>query len=733
MAGRKGNQQKRADPQSDKQVQVANRRSKVETALDPGPAHGFITLKLSAKSLVQFGKSASQEAQEKQQDLNQKKATKYTVVRRVTRNQSILAPESPHSAPSTPHQASRQSPDMQTRGAWDKSRANPKRRKTEPIDIQSEPDDAALPLNKPAPAGKRATPNRKRKQPHHDPDNTVDDILKPSAVKRQRTAANKLKAVAFSRQPDVVIDNPDGDAVSTISSPESRSQSDKENQDHDDMERPKLALKLSFAKQNDGFAKPATPATASSPPAQTPKLKLKLNKDQDGSGKKRKRVGEPQDEEVVPTPSSAVPKIKFKTSAKPPAQSPATPGGLKLQTKGKIPRRHPGVGYDSELSETERDPVILEGFVLRMQPGPDCTYIKDHIQKGTMGISKLQGGPDLGISVLDDKGRRCILRVRQNKYAATLVDLPTLIEGMKSWDKMRFIKSVDICQMMIVLGPIKSDEEARTYPLPAGVEPKSYRYAHGLSAPMQFVRKRRFDRTKRTRVDEIEMVDRRVGQLLANDANAQHVSYETLDHDPRLDEDQYSETETEDEDEDAQGEEEDYFGHNGALEHAHEPDEAEVNEFDQLFAGEDEDDDPMTGVAGQAMSGTVDSSGFATSNADSPDVTGSLAPTTAPTPAGEASTPAAATPGTDGDNETDEDDDRDDREAQNEQDEQKSQLQERIFDLEGKITEQMELLKTQSNQIIKRRLAQKIKDLQKDVDMLRRELGEGGEDEQDGE
>lgn len=713
-----------------------------KTVLEPTAAGSFITLKLSPEALAQFGKSASQAAIDNRAHLNQKEVKRFRIVS-VPANGNppiiplVQAPVSPHLAPSTANQEPARPPAMQTRGAWDTNRSNPKRRKTEAIDIKSEPDDDAFPLDNPTPAGKRATSNRKRKHPSHDPDSAVDEILTPKAVKRRRTAPNKKKALAFSRQPDVVIDEADDDVVSVTFSPGAHNHSDKENQDQeqeqDDMERPKLALKLSFAKPNDGFAKPATPA--SSPPAQTPKLKLKVNQnqDQDGSGKKRKGKDEPQHEEPVPTPSSAVPKIKLKTAGKPPAQSPATPGGLKLQAKGKIPKRHAGVGYDSELSDTEKDPVILEGFVLRMQPGPDCTYIKDHIQKGTMGTSKLQGGADIGITAFDDKGRRCLLRIRQNKYAATLVDLPTLIEGMKSWDRMRFIKSVDICQMMIVLGPVKSDDEAKTYPLPPGVEPKSYRYAHGLSAPMQFVRKRRFDRTKRTRVDEIEMVDRRVGQLLATDANAQHVSYETLDHDPRLDEDQYSESESGDEDEDAEGEEEDYFGHNGDLEdqEAHEPDEAEVNEFDQLFAGEDEDEDGVAADGGQAMNGTIDSSAVASSKADSPDVTGSLAPTTAPTPAGEASTPAAATPGTDG--ESDEDDDRDDREAQNEQDEQKSQLQERIFDLEGKITEQMELLKTQSNLIIKRRLAQKIKDLQKDVDMLRRELGEGGEDGQDDE
>lgn len=681
---------------------------------------------MPSQSLADYGLSSSQEAHEVQRAVN---AQGYERVLRIqdVDGQLVHVQRGPleglHPASRKANHAPKQAPDMATRGAYDTSRAN-KRQKTTHGNIEPEP------------FGDSTTSQRigiKRKQTFSESSRAVDDLLKPQS-KRQRIAPNSQTPI-FDETPDAVLDVlDDGEAVDATSPATSSNQSDKENRDHRVMDRPKLALKLSFAKQTDDFAKPATPATAASPPAQTPKLKLSLNKskDEDGSGKKRKRADEGQGRGLVQTPSSAVPKIKIKPFGKVVAPSPVTPGGIKLQSKGKIPKRPAGVGYDSELSDTERDPVILEGFVLRMQPGPDCDYVKDHISKGTIGTFKMHGGADIGIIVLDDKGRRCILRVRQNKYAATLVDLPTVSEGMKSWDKNRFIKSIDVCQMMIVLGPIKLDEEAKTYPLPPDVNPKTYQYAHGLTAPMRWVRKRRFDRTKRTRVEEIEMVDQRVGALLAGDAGFQHVDFETLDYDPRIGDDQYSESESgDDEDEDAEGEEEDYFGPNEPTrieEHVDEPDEAELNEFDQLFADEDMDETVGASDLGRPTNGTVDSSGFATSNADSPDVTGSLAPTSAATPAGDVSTPAAATPGTDGDNESDEDDDRDDREAQNEQDEQKSQLQDRISEIEGKIREQMGHLTTTTNQILKRRLAQKIKDLQTDVDMLKRELGNGGGD-----
>lgn len=80
---------------------------------------------------------------------------------------------------------------------------------------------------------------------------------------------------------------------------------------------------------------------------------------------------------------------------------------------------------------------------------------------------------------------------------------------MKTWDKKNFFESVDIPQMCLVLGLVKNDEEARTFPLPPDLDSKNYQYAHGLTAPMRDVRKRRFERTARARVDDVEAVEER--------------------------------------------------------------------------------------------------------------------------------------------------------------------------------------------------------------------------------
>ncbi|KIW77430.1 hypothetical protein Z517_09876 [Fonsecaea pedrosoi CBS 271.37] len=554
----------------------------------------------------------------------------------------------------------------------------------------------------------------------------------------------------------------------------------------DKAKRPSLKLKFP--------SKPAIPQTGAGQPAavqtptpqsavRTPSIKLKLpgtstprtgpeesakpkkkKKNTDtaaetpgSSSKKRKREarpGEDDDEGNRPAPAPPKPaafrKLTFKKSQATPTSAPKPSGTahLAFKIKGKIPKRSLGVGYDSELEteyqndkgETlvgrEVDPVIHEGFVLRMQPGEDCDYLRKAIEDGTAG-QVLARGAHVNLRMLDTLGRRGILQIKDHKYATTLVDLPCIIEGMKSWDKKGWIKSIDICQMLLVLGRCNNEEEARNYPLPEDVDPKTYQYAHGLTAPMKWVRKRRFARTKRARVDDIEAVERRVHALLEADKAALSSKYQLLDHDPRLDEQGYS-TELE-EDEDAEAEPEDYFdiapGVHGSMVETPMLTETPVQEEvgqDDLDALErmffDEDAAPSTDTAGQARNtlhppeAGVDSSFAVTSTSASPSMTAAHTPISA----------EAAEASSDEDEDEDAGDDDEDRDdAEKEGDENKRQVMERIEDMQNKIAEQRELLKKTTNAILKKKLARKIQDLEDDVAMMRKNAGLGGDDDED--
>ncbi len=573
----------------------------------------------------------------------------------------------------------------------------------------------------------------------------------------------------------------------TTVSPQSSTPSDEESEelDVDDTptrpasmstgERPKL--KLNFSK-----SKAPSQETATSPAPQsalrTPSIKLHLKSSVDpeptnptssatasqpkkkkkkpvvntatpgSSAKKRKQPDEDgSDDELARKPAQV---RKLTLTTKPPtAQSPITPT-LKIKYKGRIPKRPLGLGYDSELDEREPDPTILESFILRMPPGPDGDYVRDAIQHGTIGVARSQGGADVQMKFLDRFGRRGLVTVRGQKWAATMVDLPCIVEGMKSWDKKGWVKSGDICQMLLVLGKVHIDDQAKDFPLPKEVNPQRWQYAHGLSPPMRWVRQRRFARTKRTSVDAIEAVERRVNQLLAEDDLAIHTKFELLDHDPtasaRAD---YSSAEsgTEgggeyDEDADADGEEiggEVFVEANGVAGSVI-VDTPTIVESQLLQ--EDEDDDDFVGLGLEEME-----------DEGKPLAEGPLRPviTGLPAPEGDSSfailstSPSAAdtaaqTPGaaeTSGADEDSEDFDAEDDESMDEEDREATAQKQKAIDetreLKEELIKQRNKLKEMNNHIMRRKLVAKIEQIEGDLETARNTAGLDGDAEDDAE
>ncbi|KAJ9615239.1 hypothetical protein H2200_001313 [Cladophialophora chaetospira] len=506
------------------------------------------------------------------------------------------------------------------------------------------------------------------------------------------------------------------------------------------------------------FAGASTPApTVQDAPKSKEKKKKQQTKDTievtPGSNKKRKHeiIKDETDDDgsrPAPAPPGKPPilrKLTFKNAQAAVVSAPKATGASQLlfKVKGKVPKRALGVGYDSELEETyknkkgenvvgqERDPVIHEGFILRMQPGEDAEYLRKSIEDGKAGEILTKGGAAINLRMLDTLGRRGILHIKDHKYATSLVDLPCIVEGMKSWDKKGWIKSIDICQMLLVLGRCKDEEEARNYPLPEDVDSKTFQYAHGITAPMKWVRKRRFARTKRARVDDIESVERRVHALLEADKSALSTRFQLLDHDPREQERDYTDDmedeEEYDEDEDAEGELDDYFGDHGASTPmvTETPVQADLDEVEQMLLADTDDKVSVAGSTAQVQNTLQppdlggDSSFAVTSTSATPSATAAATPISGE--AGEGSSDE------DEDEEGAEDEDRDDEEKEG--DESKRQALEKIEDMTNKISEQRELLKKTTNGILKKKLARRIQDLEDDVAMMRKNAGLGGNED----
>ncbi|KHJ36430.1 putative transcription initiation factor tfiid subunit 7 [Erysiphe necator] len=194
-----------------------------------------------------------------------------------------------------------------------------------------------------------------------------------------------------------------------------------------------------------------------------------------------------------------------------------------FKQKGKPPKRNPGEGYDSEASDREEDPAIEEQFIIRILDANDhCNYIRQIINEKKVGATR-----DISLKFLDPDGRRAIFTVRGQMYAATLVDLPCILEAMKSWDRRGWWKSADISQMLLVFSPIKTEAEAMVIKLPSIVDPVTHQYPHGLTPPMQYARKRRF--RKRLHKTQIEAMEDAVEKLLKEDEKAVYTSYEIVD------------------------------------------------------------------------------------------------------------------------------------------------------------------------------------------------------------
>ena len=537
--------------------------------------------------------------------------------------------------------------------------------------------------------------------------------------------------------------------------------------------KPRLKINFSALKVNTQNGTAQTPLPQSA--ARTPSIKLKLGKPGStaslapsasseprskkpskavkgatpiSAGKKRKQPEHDDEDdsgdELAKRPQP-IRKLTIKTN---PEKTPITPI-IKLKHKGKIPKRPLGVGYDSELEDRELDPTILEGFIWRMMPGPDCDYLNGAIARGLVGLHRQQGGADVQITPLDRHGRRTVVTIRQRKYAASMVDLPCIVEGMKTWDKKAFIKSVDICQMLLVLGPIKTNEEAQDFPLPPDVDPKTFQYAHGLTPPMRWVRNRRFARTNRTQVGDIEAVERKVNALLEADAQAASVRSELITRDQIDQEDEQESSGVEyDDEEDAEGEmddatlddatPDDYFAaRNGqhsefvaTPQYAETPEEEvgeeEVNALENLF-GEDDDDEEMAdqshvhaGPSHGHLTALEGDSFAVTSTSASPSATAGRTPGSAAEDAEEESS----------EEESDEDGDTpgsiDD--AAHEADEGQQQARDKIQELEEKIAEQKKQLQAQSNEILRRKIRARIATLMGDVEQVRSSAGLREED-----
>ncbi|XP_006810422.1 transcription initiation factor TFIID subunit 7-like [Neolamprologus brichardi] len=153
-------------------------------------------------------------------------------------------------------------------------------------------------------------------------------------------------------------------------------------------------------------------------------------------------------------------------------------------------------------SKSKEDaPYELESqFVLRL-PSEYASTVRRIAQSSSMNMK------DRLTIELHPDGRHGIVRVDRVPLACKLVDLPCMIESLKTVDKKTFYKTADVCQMLVCTldGDLYPPLEE-----PTGTDPKTKKkdkdkdkkfvWNHGITCPLKNTRKRRFRKTAKKKV-----------------------------------------------------------------------------------------------------------------------------------------------------------------------------------------------------------------------------------------
>nr|CAH8862483.1 unnamed protein product [Trichobilharzia regenti] len=140
--------------------------------------------------------------------------------------------------------------------------------------------------------------------------------------------------------------------------------------------------------------------------------------------------------------------------------------------------------------------------------------------------------------------RHTIVRYNGQVYQGQIMDLPCIIESLKTTDKKNFYKTADICQMMICTqgdetGPLRGTAAyldnrpgSRNKTFDIGHENREFQYLHGITPPLKNVLHRRFRKTRRKRFVDMPKIEKEVKQLLRADLEAVSVKWEVIWTDP---------------------------------------------------------------------------------------------------------------------------------------------------------------------------------------------------------
>lgn len=136
-----------------------------------------------------------------------------------------------------------------------------------------------------------------------------------------------------------------------------------------------------------------------------------------------------------------------------------------------------------------------EQFILRVPPS-----VAEQIDRL---LSENASSEDTGLDLtFSEDGRSGTFSIGDERFPASLLDLPCIVESYKTYDDNVLIKTADIGQMIMVR------EEGD--PVPDAVE-----YRHGLTPPMRDARRRRFRREPDLNPELVRRVEKDLQSIMA--------------------------------------------------------------------------------------------------------------------------------------------------------------------------------------------------------------------------
>ncbi|ENN80659.1 transcription initiation factor TFIID subunit 7 [Dendroctonus ponderosae] len=181
----------------------------------------------------------------------------------------------------------------------------------------------------------------------------------------------------------------------------------------------------------------------------------------------------------------------------------------------------------SKAKEIDDGPAELESqFVLRMPMEPskalrdtlrNCETLKDRFN----------------IKIENDM-RHAEVRLDHWLLPGKVVDLPTVIESLKTIDGKTFYKTADICQMLLCKeeeDQVTDEESTQKKKKDSNKVDKKYLWPHGITPPAKNVRKRRFRKTLKKKYVEAPEIEKEVKRLLRIDNDAVSVKWEVINED----------------------------------------------------------------------------------------------------------------------------------------------------------------------------------------------------------